>query len=216
MNKLIIESFFKSLILSALLCLLPTGANAQAIYRVVGPDGSISFSDQPPPPTVKATALPPSGRSNATIAADLPYEVRFAAGRYPVVLYTGDGCEPCNSARAMLTARGIPFSEFTVNTQDDVQAFQKLGSETSLPVVTIGGQRIKGFMSTEWSQYLDAAGYPLVSQLPPNYRNPPSAPLANTSRPNQNTANNSAVEPAANLPPPAPAVTPENPTGIVF
>jgi glutaredoxin len=198
------------------LSLAAAAVQAQAIYRIVGPDGRISFSDQPPAPTLKATALPPSGRSNATISGDLPYELRQAASRYPVVLYSGDACEPCNSGRSLLTSRGIPFNEFTVSTQEDIQAFQRQGSETSLPVVTIGGQRIKGFISSEWSQYLDAAGYPQVSQLPPSYRNPAPAPLSNSSKPSQATANNPTDTPAANLPPPAPAVTTENPTGLQF
>jgi glutaredoxin len=215
MKSSIIKTAFCFVAVSTLLGLTATSAVAQAIYRIVGPDGRISFSDQPPPQSVKATALPPSGKSNASISGDLPYEVRQAANRFPVVLYSGDACEPCNSGRSMLNSRGIPFREYTVSSPDDIQAFQKQISETSLPVVTIGGQRIRGFVSSEWSQYLDAAGYPQVSQLPPSYRNPAPAPLASSSKPNQ-TTNNASDAPLANQPAPLPAVTPENPTGLVF
>jgi hypothetical protein len=51
-------------------------------------------------------------------------------------------------------------------------ALQRLSSQNSLPLLTIGTQQLKGFGDTEWSQYLDAAGYPKSnSQLPAGYGN---------------------------------------------
>ena len=165
---------FAFLALAAALC--SVGASAQ-VYRIVGPDGKVTFSDKPPTDNQAKPQLAPSVPMAAAAGGALPFELRTAASRYPVTLYTGDGCGPCNSARSMLTGRGIPFTERTVVSNDDAAALRKLSGEVRVPFLTIGGQQLHGFSETEWSQYLDAAGYPKSSQLPAGYRNPPPAPL---------------------------------------
>ena len=199
-------------------------ANAQ-VYRIVGPDGKVTFSDRPP---VDARAVPaqtvPITRSAGTGTAGLPAEVRAAAQRFPVMLYTGADCNPCLSARSFLLSRGVPFTERTIITQDDVQAFQRLSGGTSMPFATIGGQHIRGFSEAEWGQYLDAAGYPKTSQLPPSYRNPDPSPLVAVQQPrpaNGGTAAGTAARaPAAQAPQPAETAPsdpgPQNPAGIRF
>ena len=78
----------------------------------------------------------------------------------------------------MLTNRGIPFIEKAVNTNEDAQALERISGERALPLLTIGGQQLKGFLNQEWSQYLTAAAYPLTSVLPASYRHPARTPLA--------------------------------------
>ena len=151
---------------------------AQQIYRIVGPDGKVSFSDQASPAPKSATV--DAGTPNAapaTSPAGMPFEQRQLAGKYPVTLYSGNNCEPCNSGRALLTSRGIPFTEKTVTTDEDSQALQRLSGANSLPFMTLGSQQIKGFSDAEWTQYLDAAGYPASSTLPASYRAAPATPL---------------------------------------
>ena len=46
------------LAVAAILALLPALAPAQAIYRIVGPDGRVTFSDKPPAASEKATGKP--------------------------------------------------------------------------------------------------------------------------------------------------------------
>jgi glutaredoxin len=202
------------------------GLQAQTVYRVVGPDGRVTFTDQPPP----AAASPaPAGRGTAAAAgsgAGLPYELAQVAGRYPVVIYTGPQCSACDAGRALLTGRGIPYSERTVNTGDDVQALQRLSGDTGLPLLTVGGQQIKGYSDVEWSQYLDAAGYPRTSQLPTGWRAPAAAPLVATQRvtaPDAPAAAAAAatppVEAVSTRPRPTPRTAPApntNPAGIAF
>lgn len=219
MKRTTIQTRSALLAVTALLALAAPSLQAQAIFRIVGPDGRVTFSDQPPPPAGKATALSPSGRSAAaTAAGGLPFELRQLANKYPVTFYSGDGCEPCNSGRAMLTARGIPFNERTVTTAQDLEALQRFSGQSSLPVLTIGGQRLNGFLNSDWNQYLDAAGYPQQSKLPPGYRNPPPSPLA---PPKPIAAPAEAAQetaPAAiqNTPLRPPAPTADNPAGITF
>ena len=86
-------------------------ANAQQVYRIVGADGRVTFSDQPPPDANgKANAAPVVALSGAARRPD-----RFAAHRtagrgqpLPGHLYTGADCGPCGAGRAMLSAAAFP------------------------------------------------------------------------------------------------------------
>jgi glutaredoxin len=158
-------------------CLWCASASAQ-VYRIIGPDGRVTFSDRPPP-DAKATPAKtvPLTEGGSAATAALPAELRAAASRFPVVLYTGSDCPVCMTARGFLTRRGIPFTEKTVRTEDDIKALQRLAGQARVPFATIGAQHVRGFSEIEWAEYLDAAGYPKVSQLPPNFRNPDPTPL---------------------------------------
>jgi glutaredoxin len=156
---------------------------AQTLYRNVGPDGRVSFSDVPPPGGPAKAAPGGPGGAPASATSPLPYELQQVASRYPVTLYTAEACAPCASGRNLLNGRGIPFTERTVSTPDDAAALQRLSGDNSLPLLTVGGQQIKGFSDLEWGQFLDAAGYPKTSQLPANYRAPPATPLVAVQRP---------------------------------
>lgn len=184
---------------------------AQAVYRSVGPDGRVTYSDRPI--TANASATTPAGASRVTPPApSLPYALREVAERFPVMLYTGSDCAPCDGARQLLVARGVPFNERTVQSNADIEALQRLSGSTSLPVATIGGQRLKGFAPAEWTQYLDSAGYPRSSQLPPGYRAAPAQPLVGVRAAVPASAASSPQPDQATAPRSAPA----NPAGIVF
>ena len=70
------------------------------------------------------------------------------------------------------------FSVVAVVTQPDIEALKRISGESSLPLLTLGSQQLRGLVEREWNQYLDLAGYPAVSQLPPGYRFPPATALA--------------------------------------
>ncbi len=193
--------------------LATSAVHAQTVFRIVGADGRVTFSDKPPAPSDNATKLDASGRTSAVDGTDLPYELRAVVSRYPVTLYSGDGCEPCNNGRAMLTSRGIPFTELTVTTQQDGEALQKISGGFTIPFLTIGGQRLKGFQPNEWTQFLDAAGYPATSMLSANYRNLQPSPLTPVNKPTRAKAPES-MQPAQL--PIEPVNGPENPAGIRF
>jgi glutaredoxin len=188
-------------------------SQAQQVYRIVGPDGKVTFSDQPPPAATGKVSTANTGAGGGAASTGLPFELRQVATKYPVTLYSGENCGPCGSARAMLTNRGIPFSERTVTTNEDVQALQRLSGDASLPFATIGGQQLKGYSDAEWNQFLNAAGYPQTSTLPASYRRPAPTPLVTVSAP---AAAPAAARPAAAAPPPVAAPQEDNPTGIKF
>lgn len=205
----------------ALLTIAGQGVSAQTVYRIVGPDGKVSFSDQPPPPSapVKSSGVATPGRAAAGGgAAGLPYELQQVVARFPVTLYTAPDCNPCAAARNLLQSRGVPFTERTINSNEDIDALKRISGESNLPFSTIGGQQLKGFSDVEWTQYLDAAAYPKTSQLPPNYRPPAPTPLV-AAKPLDApaTAPSGAASPAAQADQqPRNAPSNSNPAGIQF
>ncbi|MBW8721125.1 MAG: glutaredoxin family protein [Polaromonas sp.] len=194
-------------------------SQAQQVYRIVGPDGKVTFSDQPPPAAsnAKVNAATPGG-GGAAASAGLPFELRQVAAKYPVTLYTGNNCGPCGAARNLLTSRGIPFSERTITTNDDIQALQRLSGDASVPFATVGSQQLKGFSDSEWTQFLNAAGYPATSVLPASYRAPAPTPLVAVNAPPAAAGGNGAgpaARPSVPAPPPIEAPV-SNPSGIKF
>ena len=198
----------------ASLALAGTAAHAQQVYRIVGPDGKVTFSDRAPDTQLAPTTTRGGGAPAADAA--LPYELRQVATRYPVTLYTSNDCQPCNSARNLLIGRGVPFSERTITTSEDVEAFKRLSGGTSLPFGTIGAQQLQGFSDAEWTQYLDLAGYPKQSQLPANYRRPAATPLVAVVEKKAPAAEPEARPQPESAPAAPPTKTPANPAGIVF
>jgi glutaredoxin len=191
-------------------------ATAQ-VFRIIGPDGKVTFSDRPPPDG-KATAartVPITGPASGSSTAALPAELRNVITRYPFTLYTSRDCGPCGPARNLLVQRGVPFTERTVTSDEEVAALQRISGDSRVPFATLGAQHLKGFSEAEWTQYLDAAGYPKASQLPPTFRNAAPAPLV----PVQVAPVAPPEQPAparAALPPAQPSGTADNPAGIRF
>ncbi|MCH8180440.1 MAG: glutaredoxin family protein [Proteobacteria bacterium] len=162
----------------ALLALLPVLASlaspAWALYKVVGPDGRVTYTDRPPSDR-PAKALKAGGASQPTDG--LPFELQQLVTRFPVTLFTGANCTPCDAGRQLLQARGVPFTEKTVNTSDDIRRFRDEEGSSQLPTLRIGQKRLTGLQQSEWTAYLDAAGYPAHIVLPPGYQAPAASPL---------------------------------------
>lgn len=197
---------------------LVLSAQAQGVYRIVGPDGKVTFSDQPPPANTSAQPVGSATRGSAASAnAQLPFELRQIVNRFPVTLYAGPDCAPCNSGRSLLESRGIPFTEKTVTTANDAEALKRLSGDSSLPLLTVGSQQIKGYSSTEWSRYLDVAGYPMKSALPPGYRRPAASALVDAVAAPTPSSPAAPAQAASPTEAPVPVVPPSNnPAGIRF
>lgn len=214
------KPLFAPLLASLLMTLAGAGAQAQGVYRIVGPDGKVTFSDRPPADAPAQAARTTGAAPASASGAALPYELRQIANRFPVTIYTGSDCAPCVSLRNALTSRGVPFTERTISTSEDAAALQRLSGSTSLPFGTIGGQQLVGYSDTDWAQYLDAAGYPKQSQLPSSYRPPAATPLVATKAVEATPTEDKPKAPTPARP--APAVrpadgpTPSNPAGIRF
>jgi len=166
------------------LAVLFASAPLYAQYKVVGPDGKVTYTDRPPAQaTGKVTELGGRGGVAAENSA-LPLELRQAASRYPVTLYASVGaCDPCDSARQLLRQRGIPYSEKSVQSPEDADALERLSGGRDAPTLSIGSQTLRGLAPEVWNSYLDAAGYPRESRLPPNFAYAPATPLVTRAAP---------------------------------
>jgi glutaredoxin len=162
--------------LAATALLLLSALPAQALYKVVGPDGKVTYTDRPPL-AVESRVMPLNANGNVGGEVVLPTELRQAVQRFPVTLFVTDSCGPCDAGRQLLMQRGIPFTEKTVTSAADNDALLKLTGANEAPTLTIGGQVVRGLTDTLWNSYLDSAGYPRQSALPFNYQYPAVTPM---------------------------------------
>lgn len=155
---------------AAVLALAALGSMpAQALFKVVNPDGTVTYTDRPPQLVVNArvTNLARPGTPAVTEPdLSLPAELRQPVLRHPVTLYTTSECSPCETGRQLLVVRGVPYNERRVGNEEDAQAFERLFGTRTLPLLTVGAQPLKGLSDVEWTAYLDAAGYPKQARLP--------------------------------------------------
>ena len=135
-----------------------------------------------------------------------------------MILYSGPACGPCLNGRSLLAGRGIPFTEKTITTNEDIDALNRLTGAATLPMLTIGEQQLKGYSEVEWVKFLDAAGYPKTSQLPAGYAAPAPTPLVVAQQPQAPVRPKPAPErpQVANPSPETESAPADNPTGIRF
>jgi glutaredoxin len=189
-------------------------APAAAQYKVVNPDGGVTYTDRPPvaAANVRITQMGRAGAAPvSTVEPTLPPELQQAVRRYPVALYTTGECATCDRAREFLQRRGIPYRERLAQSADDVQALERLVGSRSVPALTVGPQSLVGYDANQWTEYLDAAGYPRESKLPRGWQAPAPTPLTERPPPVPAAAAPSAG-PAATTSPAAPAAEDPTPT----
>ncbi len=161
----------------ALLLTVGCATSALGQYKVVAADGSVTYTDRPrSEANARVTALGRGGTPQPVEQA-LPAELRQVAQRFPVTLFTGTECVPCDNGRRLLQQRGIPFTERRVSSEDDAMALERAVGGRTVPALTIGAQPLRGLSETDWTAYLDAAGYPRVSKLPAGWQPVPAQPL---------------------------------------
>ncbi len=197
--------------------LLVAAGTASAQYKSIGADGRVTYSDTPPPPTAKIVEQKKLGGTTAGPA--LPFELQQATTRFPVTLYTGDKCGPCDDARAYLRGRGVPFSEKTVTSDEDIALFKQQSPDGTAPVVTVGNRKSIGFSQVALSSLLDSAGYPATSTLPRDYQSTAATPMSPTTKGAGQSIAQTPVAPTSPTRRDATAATPPpttNPSGFRF
>ena len=193
------------LALAPLLAVLP----CQAQFKVVGPDGKVTYTDRP----AEGAAGKPVERRQHRHARNRP-ALRAAPGR---VALSGDllhhrQVPACDAGRNWLRTRGIPFAEKSISTREENEALARTVGSAELPAMTIGTQPVRGFGAEQWNALFDAAGYPRASQLPRTYKYAAATPLIPAPAAEPPQASAPEAQPAAAPTAPAPA----NPAGIKF
>ena len=99
--KLHLDRLSTRLALPGVLVLAALAGSAHAQYKVVNPDGSVTYTDRPP--VASNVRVTPMSRNSARAARAqeiaLPVELRSVVQRHPVILYTMADCAPCMNAR---------------------------------------------------------------------------------------------------------------------
>ena len=159
------------------LAMMPSGAQADELYRWVDAKGKVHYGDVPPAGAAQVKNI--KSPAAAAPVEDMPYETRRAQQNFPVTLYVADNCaEACNQARELLGKRGIPFSEKLLITQEDIDAFKALSGSDSVPTLAVGKAFLKGFLAGQWHGELDIAGYPKTAPYRAAGALPAPAPAA--------------------------------------
>jgi glutaredoxin len=153
-------------VLAGLLLVLP-GSTHAATFSWVDASGTAQYGDVP---AVEAVHVEKRKFAAAPILddADLPYEVRLAKHKFPVTFYTYTECgAPCQQARDFLNKRGIPYSEKSLATQAEIEAFKNNSGGDTVPALNVGKAWLKNFELGQWTEQLDAAGYPKTAPYRP-------------------------------------------------
>jgi glutaredoxin len=138
-----------------LLCgvLAATPAAADTLYKSVGKDGRITYSDKPPAEdrvekTLRSESLPNTALPAATYSyvEQLRKNKTSAPARTnSVVLFTAPWCGYCKQAKAYLSGKGIAFQEIDIDTRSGMTAFAEAGGGGGVPLLIAAGQSVQGF-----------------------------------------------------------------------
>ena len=156
--------------LPGLLLLACLSASAQ-VYKWTDAQGTVHYTDTPPPARSASQIRTPAPGA-ASVRTPLPYELARAAKASPVTLYTTtrSACAGCDQGRALLRARGVPYTEKTVDSDEDKEQLRQLAGKLELPLLVVGSRQIAGFQDAAWQDALSAAAYPRSAQLPRGYQ----------------------------------------------
>jgi len=160
---------FRCGILLALVCLLAAPAAAGDYWRYSDASGNVRFVDdvERVPPALRGSArrISMSGSGAPTLnrsRAAAPPARRApttdplpAARRGEVVVYTAPWCGWCRKTLAWLDDRGVAYTNKDIEARPGhrQELIEKTG-RTSIPVVEIGGELIRGFSPSRMNELL--------------------------------------------------------------
>ncbi len=143
---------------------LTPNADAQTVYKSVGPDGKVVYSDSPPVDGKNARKLKfdnlPASPLPAPARASVEQQKRSMSTAVPattaVVLYSASWCGYCKAAKAWLGSRGIAYREIDIDTDSGRAYFAQAGGGNGIPLLVAGGQRVQGFSQAAYEALFPA------------------------------------------------------------
>jgi glutaredoxin len=133
-------------------------ASAERLYRSVGPDGRVMYSDQPPSDsrevrTLDITNLPSTPVPGLKNSAVRPPQTAASSGSDKVTLFAVNWCGYCKKAKAYLAEKRIPYREINTDTAEGKSAYRQAGGEGGVPLLLAGDKRLKGFSRTGYDAF---------------------------------------------------------------
>jgi glutaredoxin len=159
-------AFGVSLAAASLGLCAPAHAQAPALYKSVGKDGVVTYSDQPPADgkidkVLTFEYLPRSDLPAATASRLEQLRKASSAAAHAVVtpssqvrIYTAAWCGYCKLAKAYLNSHGIAFDDFDIDTVDGLKAYARAGGGRGIPLMLVGDQRVQGFSEKAYDTVL--------------------------------------------------------------
>ena len=186
-----------------------SGAALAQIYRWTDANGRVHVTDTPPPPGAKNVQRRSLPGASGAVRANEPYVLQMARKNFPVTLYTSVGCEPCVEARKLLNARGVPFREVSVASEQQIEELKKMTGSASVPVMLVGSSLQRGFEEGAYQAMLDGAGYPKAGILPPRSQPDPGLPQPQSESQQSESASSNEAEEEPRRGPYAPGAPPQ-------
>lgn len=111
------------------------------IYKVVGPDGRISFTDKSPDAAAGQTAeaLKITTWSGSPTAGSNLEPVKR------VTLISAQWCGQCTKAKAYLKSKGIAYDEWDIDVSDYARGRMKALNAKGVPVILYQSRHLVGF-----------------------------------------------------------------------
>ena len=149
-----------------LIMLISSAALAQSeAYKWVDADGTVHYSDQPPPPSARKSERKQLGDKPGEVP--MPYVLLQAMKNFPVTLFVYDCGDGCSRARAFLVKRGVPHTIKDPLAPGMREELRKVtGGDEVVPVIQVGRRVLRGFEEGQWNAALDDAGYPKTALVP--------------------------------------------------
>jgi glutaredoxin len=144
---------------------LPTSVSADTVYKAVGPDGEITYTDKPPTDRTRANTLEFRNLPSSPLPAEVlrfreqlekSAEGRINAARAPragdIALFTASWCGHCKRAKAHLAAAQITYVEYDIENVDGMRAFIGAGGSGGVPLLVAGDKRVQGYSAAAYER----------------------------------------------------------------
>lgn len=129
-------------------------ANAGTVYKVVGPDGKITYSDHEPEQGQSSKALNFNDLPSSPVPplpAELNKPKTAQQSRPPPaevhsrnVIFTASWCGYCKKAKAYLRNKGVSVGELDIDTPSGRESYRSMGG-SGIPLLLYQGRRVQGF-----------------------------------------------------------------------
>ncbi|HZV62879.1 MAG TPA: glutaredoxin family protein [Methylophilaceae bacterium] len=137
---------------------------ADTLYKVVGPDGKITYSDKRPIrgnvekkltfKNLPRTQLPASASSQSATGGTTKVTNNAKTISGQVTLFTASWCGYCKQAKAYLASQSINYWEVDIETQDGMAEFSQAGDSGAVPLLMAGKESLQGFSPEAYDDLL--------------------------------------------------------------
>lgn len=150
-----------------LACTAATGQGRDTVYKVIGPDGKVTYSQDPPAgggtvaKKMEFEQLPASPLPSYVLKFREEMErniVAKQAGEAPPTglrLFSAKWCGYCKLAKAWLARHGTAYEELDIGTPGGMRAFIQSGARSNVPLlVGPNNLRLQGFTEAAYASAL--------------------------------------------------------------